>query len=235
MTPQRPKKLASRPLVVAAAVSQFAASFLQIEAVACLLVVASCAREEGHNRPCADLAAELVKCKKHEVSTLPRPEEEPEWTIAAADLDRHPIEGRLGIPLGQVADVQAVIVAGSTLGGKQLASSYLLSVQQVDGRALDGSSPFAFSLAPGSAARLATNAFELHKLRRGTAAHSIDDQVRATLEDGYVGASFRLLVFETGFFAGIPAKVPVDVPVWQDTAFHFQTELVLLKEQDRRP
>ena len=150
----------------------------------------------------------------------------PATTAPAAE----PPVGRLGLPLGTVAEIRATVVAGRDLHDKGHQGQYLLRVTHVNGAALPGQRLMEFTV-PFGRARLAPDEFELYELQHGERAKSLDSDQVAALEAGYVGREVRLAAYETGRFDGIPANLPSDVGSWQDRAFAFRTSLMVLAER----
>ena len=139
--------------------------------------------------------------------------------------------GALGIPLGTVVDIRAVVVAGESLRMKQYQGEYLLRVTHVDGRALAEPRLCEFGVPAFLRKNLAHTPFELYEMKHGRRARELDDKEIARLERGYVGKEFKLTVYETGQFGGIPKNWPADVPLWADVGFGFSTSLVVLAER----
>lgn len=154
-----------------------------------------------------------------------------ETPIEIAELNRRPVAGALGVPLGTAVEIQARVVAGRDLRSKAYDGLYLLKVTHVAGRKLDDFQTVKFTVAGFVSVQLARNAFELFHLKTGKRAESLNSKQVAQLENGYVGRNVRLVVYETGGFVGIPHKFPTDVPVPASSGFHFATELVVLAER----
>lgn len=150
--------------------------------------------------------------------------------ISVNDLNPSLVIGQIGVPLGQVTPIEAVVVSGDALGDKASAGSYFLSVRAVGGVALKKEVLMPFYEQTFGKYELPNDHFELHKFKTGRDAKSLSsDQVRE-LEKGFVGARLNLLAYETGGFTGIPRGLPRDFPVWQDTLFHFRSSLVIVGE-----
>jgi hypothetical protein len=149
----------------------------------------------------------------------------------AVSLTERPVVGALGIELGTVSEIRAIVIAGNQLRTKQYQGSYLLRVTDVDGRALTKPRLMEFSIPSFTRVKLASDAFGLYELKTGIKAGPLDSKQIAEIEKGYVGKEMRLVVYETGRYSGIPANLPKDVPVWQDHAFEFSTSLVVLAER----
>ena len=156
-------------------------------------------------------------------------EKEPK-SISAESLNTIPVIGKLGVPLGQVAKIKAIVVDGDSLRTKGDSSSYLLKIAEVNGIKLDSEPIVDFSLAPGVDVKLANNNFALYELKTGEKAGSLTGEQVAKLKKDYVGKSLLLQVYEMGGFTGIPNKMPKEVETWQDYGFHFRTYLLVLRE-----
>lgn len=163
---------------------------------------------------------------------LAREEQKPQ-PISIEELNARPVIGELGIPLGTVAEVDAIVVSGDEIRSKASSGTYLLKITHVDGNKLNQDRLMRFSVAGFASVQLANNAFALYELKQGEKAKRLGDNQIEELERGYVGKSFRLIVYEVGSFSGMPAELPKDVPVWQDTGFRFATSLTVLTERGR--
>ncbi|HJZ92350.1 MAG TPA: hypothetical protein VKE40_15850 [Gemmataceae bacterium] len=152
--------------------------------------------------------------------------------LQASELNERPVIGELGIPLGTCADIQAKVIAGRDLRLKQYASAYLLSVTHVGNKRLATPVNLRFVSAPGVSVKLASDGFELHELKTGKKTGTLTDTKIRELEEGYVGKTIKLTVYEVGAFSGIPRKMPEGRIWWADTGFHFSTSLVVISEQE---
>jgi len=150
---------------------------------------------------------------------------------SASSLAEHPIVGTLGVPLGTVVEIRAVIVAGSETRMKEYQSSYLLRVSKVDGQPLSLPPLMKFSVPGFVSVKLVNDDFDLYELKNGKKTGSLDSSQIEKLQKGYIGKQVRLAVYETGGYSGIPANLPSDVPIWQDHGFGFYTSLVILAER----
>jgi hypothetical protein len=150
-------------------------------------------------------------------------------TVQAAALNQILIIGTLGIPLGQAAVIEARIVSG---GETRKADTYLLRITSIDGVRLEKPLTMDFCVPGFADARLAHDVFRLYELRNGHKAGRLTSHQIEKLEKGYLGREVKLVVYESGRFRGMPAGLPEDAPVWQDTPFHFSTHLVVLKQRE---
>lgn len=152
------------------------------------------------------------------------------------DLNERRVLGELGIPLGQAAMLEAVIVSGNELGGKAEAGRYFLRVDALDGKAIASAPVLAFTIPGFADVQLANDAFSLHAIKMGQTASHLDSIQVKSLEEEYVGRRVKILAYETGGFSGIPFKWPdADVgvlPIWQDSEFQFASRLVVLKQYE---
>lgn len=139
--------------------------------------------------------------------------------------------GKLGVPLGTVVEILAVIVAGRETRLKQYQGDYLLRVSDVDGQPLPQFQLMEFSVPGFVSVKLANDDFDLYELKTGTKASKLNSAQIEELQKGYVGKQVRLAVYETGGYSGMPENLPSDVPTWQDHGFGFSTSLVVLAER----
>jgi len=151
--------------------------------------------------------------------------------ISWNDLNgRVKVIGKLGCQLGNVVEIEGIIVAGSELKRKDLQSEYLIRVDKVDGKLLSSAPTMRFHVRSFHGVSLASDAFSLYKLKKGKKAGQLSDNDIRELEKGYVGKQVRLLVWEQGCFGGIPSNMPPGAIYWQDHGFSFQTQLLILKD-----
>ena len=93
--------------------------------------------------------------------TAVRAEEKEVKSITAESLNTIAVVGKLGVPLGEVSTIRAIIVDGDSLRTKADMGSFFLRVTEVNGKKLDSEPIIDFFLAPGSRAKLANDNFEL--------------------------------------------------------------------------
>jgi hypothetical protein len=163
---------------------------------------------------------------------LARDDQKPQ-PISIEELNTRPVIGELGVPLGTVVEVDAVVVSGDEIRSKASSGTYLLKITHVGGNKLNKDRLMPFFVPGFVSVQLASNTFALRELKHGKKARSLGDDQIDEMEKGYVGKSIRLAVYEVGSFAGMPADLPEDVPVWQDFGFRFSTLLTVLAERDR--
>ena len=151
--------------------------------------------------------------------------------IRVEDLNARPVVGRLGLPLGTAVEVEATVVPGNALRVKNYASRYLLSVSRVNGKPLPAARMMEFSVPSFVQVGLARDAFALYEMKTGRKAESLGLEQIGPLEQDYVGAKRRLVVYEVGAFEGTPRNLPPDVPTGADVGFGFTSSLVVLAER----
>jgi hypothetical protein len=144
------------------------------------------------------------------------------------DLMQRPVLGLLGVPLGTVAEIEAEIVRG---GNAKADPDFMLRVTAVDNVPLPDAMNMRFSVPAFVRVPIASNYFELHKLKTGERAASLDTAQMEQLAEGYVGKRVRLACYESGGFSGMPKNKPPDVPSWQDRGFGFSTSLIVLADR----
>jgi hypothetical protein len=155
-------------------------------------------------------------------------------SILATELDQIDVIGELDVPLGTVVDIEATIVSGKSLRLKAFDGQYLLNVTKVDGKTLKKPRVCEFVAAPGNAANLATDSFQLHQLKKGERAGRLTETLIEELEKDYVGQPLKLSVYELGSFKGLPRTVPEGIGFrkWQDSGFTFTTYLRVLSRRE---
>jgi len=153
--------------------------------------------------------------------------------LTVDELMQRPVIGELGLPLGTATEIQAGIVSGDSLNEKGFELLYLLNVTHVGGKKLDRPRMLEFSVPGFTGVKLANHTFGLYELKHGKKAGSLDSAQIKTLEQGYVGKTVRLVVYEVGDFSGVPHELPKDVPVWAGRTFHFSTSLVVLADRGK--
>jgi hypothetical protein len=153
--------------------------------------------------------------------------------ISTTDLDRGPIIGELGKPLGVVFEIEATIYRGSDNRSKMDEDRYLLRVIKVDGKTLPQPVLMEFAVPGFVSSDLASDEFQLAEKAHGKSDDGLSSDQVHELEKGYVGKTVHLSVWENGRFSGMPSGMPKQAPSWQDTGFYFFTELVVLIDHDK--
>ena len=151
--------------------------------------------------------------------------------LSLTDLNDRPVIGKLDLPLGTPAEIEATLVNGRELMVKAYADTYLLRVVTVNGSKLKDPPLMEFFAPTYTGVDLPNEAFGLYELKTGSKPHSLSSEQISKLEKGYIGTTVRLLVYETGGFSGRP-NLPREVPQWQDHGFSFSTSLrVMIKRK----
>jgi hypothetical protein len=148
-----------------------------------------------------------------------------------ASLNEHPVIGELGVPLGTIVEIRAIVIAGHKWGTKADDGKYLLRVTELDGRPLIPTPYMHFFVHGVASVNLANDDFALYELKKGQKAHQLDSKQIAELEKGYVGKQVRLVVYEAGEYSGMPRNLPPEIGMWQDHGFVFSTYLGVLAER----
>ena len=144
-------------------------------------------------------------------------------------LNEAEIIGKLGHPIGKAYEIEGIVVAGSSAGVKALEGVYLLKVTSVAGKSLTPPVTIVFR-SQFEAVLLPGNVLQLQEKKLGKKGGIVSEAAQQNLEKDYVGSKVKFLAYESGRFRGIPHDLPADFPVWQDTGFEFQSEIVLLKK-----
>ncbi|THB65803.1 MAG: hypothetical protein D6B27_07920 [Gammaproteobacteria bacterium] len=152
-----------------------------------------------------------------------------ESSITVKSLNETPVIGVLGVPLGTATVIDATIISGSNLRGKDSFGKYLLKVHSVNGKEIYNEPAVQFYVIKGLSVKLARNGFELYKLKHGKETSILSENDIADLEKGYVGKRVKLRVYEAGKFSGAPENIPIP---WQDKGFHFQTYLFVFEKYE---
>lgn len=152
-------------------------------------------------------------------------------SITVSELVEMDVIGTLGVPLGEVVEVQAIIVSGSETRAKVLDGRYLLRIESINSTALGKSVTKTFIIWPHSHVKIANDHWTLHELKTGRKAKSFNSGQIKELEKDYVGKRVKLLVYESGSFEGTPDRMPEDVITGADFGFRFLTYLIVLKDR----
>ena len=161
-------------------------------------------------------------------------ESEDKAPIPVSKLNENSVIGLLGVPLGEVVSIQAVIVDGDSLRDKIHGGSYLLEVTSVNGVKLASEPVMEFSLDHAMDVDLAVDSFELYLHTTGEDAKELSASQIESLKVGYVGKSVSLQVYETGEFSGMPESLPDDGPIWAAPGFSFWTHLEVVKQVETK-
>ncbi|MFA7235978.1 MAG: hypothetical protein WC058_03855 [Phycisphaeraceae bacterium] len=144
----------------------------------------------------------------------------------AKSLSEHPPIGELGLPLGTMAEIRATVVGEG--GASKTGRSYRLQVTEVNGQPLPQPVSLEFCKESFIPVDIASEPFALYEMKHGKETGSLNESQIAELEKEYVGRRMHLLVYETGGYSGVARNMPEDLAIWQDHAFAFSTQLVIL-------
>lgn len=119
------------------------------------------------------------------------------------------IIGKLGVPLGEAVEIDAVLVSGRSEvpKAKSLYSTYLLRVEKIGPRSL--SKPMLMFFASWGDVSLPAGPSDLIKEQEDREAGSWSEDKIHDLEKNYLGRRLHLWVFEEGRFDGYP---PTNLP-----------------------
>ncbi len=153
--------------------------------------------------------------------------------VRVSDLSEAKVIGILGVPVGEACEIEATIVSGDDSQAKIKSGRYLLNVETVNGKKVEIHREYFFTVWTFAQAKIANDHWSLHELVHKTKAQRLSSEEINVLNKDYVGSKVKLVVYETGRFAGQPNNLPEDIE-WgvADTGFHFQTELVVLKQRE---
>lgn len=133
--------------------------------------------------------------------------------------DKTQIIGKLGIPLGTVAEIEATVVGVAEFPQPllllQLSVNYFLKVESVGGKKL-AARPLSFFRSGDDEETgrrlLPSDLMDLHRAKTGKEASRLMMADAKALERDYLGTRYRLLVYESGSFDGYPRiGMPDDV------------------------
>lgn len=157
-----------------------------------------------------------------------------ETPITLEELHRRQVLGQLGLPLGTVATIDAVVTSGDETRAKVYQGRYLLTVTHVNGKPLEKPPVMRFVVD-----RLSYTVNLPHDTKSLLAAKQNEGNPVANqkeIEKEYVGKTHRLVVYEEGGYAGIPDNLPKGVPLAGAAGFgfRFSTSLTVLAESDAK-
>lgn len=149
--------------------------------------------------------------------------------VVGRDLGKKVIVvGEMGLPLGTASRMEIEVVDGDSLRQKQYAGRYVAKVIAVGKDRCASPRIIPFS---SRTASVQEDRFSRYEAIFGKKAKQIEDN--RTLDRDYVGTHYDIVAYETGAFRGIPSGLPVDA-IWQDTAFQFESYLVIVKARKSR-
>jgi hypothetical protein len=128
-----------------------------------------------------------------------------EATIHASQLKPDQVIGRLGHPLGTILTIDGTILDGDSLRLKLYSGTTLLNVSRVNGQTLE--KPVYREFGPYSTS--------------------------LAIDVPPVGRQFKYVAYETGRFEGAPTGLFKYVPPMATTGYHFNTSLVLLRDESK--
>lgn len=156
-----------------------------------------------------------------------------ETPITLEELHRRQLLGQLGLPLGTVATIDAVVTSGDETRVKAHQGLYLLTVTHVNGKPLEKPPLMRFAVdslftTPNLPHLKQSLLFGANKEGGNTAASQKE------IEKEYVAKTRRLVVYESGGYAGIPDNLAKGVPLAGAAGFKFgfSTSLTVLAEAE---
>ena len=142
-----------------------------------------------------------------------------------SDTTKTVITPKLGIQFGTIAKLEVQVIDGDTLKLKEYLGTFLLKIYSVNDKTLNAPVLMTFSDETES---LASDDFQLYKLKTGKAAKSLSSSQIDTIKKKYAGQKLTLMAYETGHFTGIPASYFNYQPIRQDNGFHFRQYLIVV-------
>lgn len=125
--------------------------------------------------------------------------------IAAASLNQRDVIGKIGVPLGHGATIEATVVSGSSLNRKGYDDLFLLQVDVVNGRKIDPALMMEFQVDHGANTTLVSTVDELRN--RSSQKDSVLTQDEyANVVRSYVGSRVKLFAYESGEYRGLPSE-----------------------------
>jgi len=136
-------------------------------------------------------------------------------SISVDELNQIPVIGRLGVPMGDVALVKAVLVTD-----KQDAfdGDYLLEVTQVNGKPCEPPILFPFEIHLSQPTRTEEGGFFFF----------FESMSRP--HQRFLGDELILQVYELGCFSGSPRGLPFGSWTWKGREYHFSSRLRIVYE-----
>ncbi|ODA30977.1 hypothetical protein [Planctopirus hydrillae] len=156
-----------------------------------------------------------------------------ETPITLEELHRRQLLGQLGLPLGTVATIDAVVTSGDETRVKAYQGLYLLTVTHVNGQPLE--KPPLMRFVVDSLSSTVNLPHDKPPLLFGAKQEGGNPTAsQKEIEKEYVGKTHRLVVYESGGYAGIPDNLPKGVPLAGAAGFKFgfSTSLTVLAEAD---
>lgn len=153
--------------------------------------------------------------------------QEKQKPISIDEIGLRGVQGELGIPLGRCIQIEGEIVSGESLGSKRLQSDYLLKISKIGKRKLKKELIMEYRGWVGMS-DFPNDSFSLYEFYFGKKTGSLSSEMCKKLDKFFVGRKFRLHVFETGEFSGLPANSAL--PFMQGKTFHFRTSLRIQKD-----
>ncbi len=149
----------------------------------------------------------------------------PHTALTLDDLDRRPIIGRLGVPLGTLVCVDITVIRGDDLGTKADVGSYRVRVDRVQGKPVSPPLVMPF-IAMFTRPKIPSDSAELPALRGGRVGDEPDPEKDEAVEARFIGRSFHFRAYEVGRFDGAPTNLPA--VYWQEHGFAFVPLLLLV-------
>ena len=124
--------------------------------------------------------------------------------ILIEEIHARGFAGYLGLPLGTVCKIEAIVIDGDALRIKSTVGKYLLKVHSVDGKPLAKQPTMRFGGYSKLRETPPSNHTELYEQRLGKRLRSTNTEEMRKLERGYVGSTQRLLSTKQQGSKGLP-------------------------------
>ncbi len=159
--------------------------------------------------------------------------------ISLEDIGQRGVLGELGVPLGKIVMVEAVVVDGNSLRMKLYVDDYLLKIVSVDDVRMEDGPLMDFGKTPGcflpELPYRHRGLREYQQMLANDGKYELTDAMMSEAHDAYVGSTVRLHVYESGGFRGIPSDgFPEGARHWTDTGYGFSTHLNVLCSADTK-
>jgi len=135
------------------------------------------------------------------------------------------LTAKLGIPFGTIAKLDAEIYDGDRLQMKVYEDVYLLKINSVNGKRIQGKVLLTFTDETGT---LANDVFGLYKRIHKKEADSLETLQVNKMKQKYVGKKLTIMAYEIGHFRGIPKNYFNYRPIKSDVFFCFENYLVVV-------
>lgn len=193
----------------------------------CLLILLSAGCSESELPTTSINASSTPAAREASEPSEPR-------AIHVDDLNKVPVIGKLGVPLGKCVILDATIISGWEISPKMWADHYALRIHAINEKPLPEPLDMIFKPFEQAEAKYPCDTTSLCQLRTGqTFPGFLPDEIFEQFlewDTEYLGQRVQFVAFETGDFQGMREEAPGEPCFRAGCWFRFESRLIVLRD-----